>query len=309
MTSGSPMVSVILPTRDRAAMLALSAGSVLAQSYRDLELIVVDDGSTEDVAGAAAALEDDRVRYIRRSTCGGPGAARNTGLEAAQGRYVTFQDSDDEWLLDKLALQMRAIERSGDDTMCVCGLLRRLGDRWRPYVPPEGTKAGQSGFAVIASRPHSYPQTWLLPRAAIEAVGGFEERLRIWEDWELLLRLSGQIRIVSLPQPLVLSEQAPDSISYENKAGFLHAAQFILEKHAATFERHRRQRGHTRYLLARLLINAGQMSKARRALLGAISDDPARIRAWVLLAGSLLGQSFLLRRFQGAAERAAAAYR
>src|SRR5687768_5045704 len=119
----APAVSVILPTYNRASLLTRSAGSVLAQSFSDLELIVVDDGSTEDVANAVAGLADPRVVYLRRDVRGGPAAARNSGVSRARGSYVAFQDSDDEWLLDKLQAQLAALERSSHQ-MAVCGVLR-----------------------------------------------------------------------------------------------------------------------------------------------------------------------------------------
>ena len=104
-------VSVILPVYNRSGSLADSMRSVLSQSYRDLELIVVDDASTEDLRPIVDSVNDPRVRYIRRERNGGASAARNTGLAAAQGRFIGFQDSDDLWLPNKLQLQMDLLAR------------------------------------------------------------------------------------------------------------------------------------------------------------------------------------------------------
>ena len=97
------LVSVILPTFDRAELLPRSIGSVLAQTDGHLELIVVDDGSSDDTEGVVARLADPRVRYLRLPENRGLPAARNAGIAIARGEYVAFQDSDDVWAPDKLA--------------------------------------------------------------------------------------------------------------------------------------------------------------------------------------------------------------
>lgn len=304
----APTVSVILPTRDRAELLAMSAGSVLAQTYGDLELIVVDDGSDEDIDAAVRALGDPRARCLRREESGGPAVARNEGLRAARGRYVAFQDSDDEWLLDKLAMQMQALAGAGDDVMCICGLLRRLGRRIRPYLPAPHPRSGELGFAEVAGQPITYTQTWLVPRQVLLEVGGFDERLRVWEDWELLLRLAQRLRIKPLTQPLVLSEQAVDSVTHDNGA-FVAAMSQVLEEYGPQLARIRSQRAGLNYIYARQLIQAECMSDARKALLRSIVDRPLQLRAWAVMAASVLGRAFVTYRLQAAATRAVEAGR
>lgn len=304
----TPTVSVILPTRDRADLLAMSAGSVLAQTYRDLELIVVDDGSNEDIEAAVRALRDPRARCLRRERSGGPAVARNEGLRAARGHFVAFQDSDDEWLLDKLALQMQVLESAADDVMCICGLLRRLGRRIRPYRPAPHPDSGELGFAEIACQPITYTQTWLVPRQAVLDVGGFDERLRVWEDWELLLRLAQRLRIKPLSRPLVLSEQAVDSVTHDNGA-FLAAMNQVLEEYEPQLARYRSQRAGLNYIYARQLIRAERMTDARKALFRSIVDRPWQPRAWALMAASALGRAFVTRRLEAATARAVEAGR
>lgn len=262
----------------------------------DLELIVVDDASDQDITAAVDALDDPRVRYVRREQCGGPAAARNTGLAQARGRYIAFQDDDDEWLLDKLALQLHTLEHADDDTMCICGLIR-LSGRVRPY--PAQPWPRTTGFAEIAATPRAYTQTWLVPRAALVAEDGFDERLRLWEDWELLLRLATRLRIQTLNDALVLSAQTVDSISHDNH-GFLHSMNLILQKHQTRFTNHPKLLAGLLYVQARLCIGADQMPVARRALRRALTLAPGRLKAWQLLAISYLGRNFVLRRFADA---------
>lgn len=298
-----PTVSVILAAHNRVDLLYKSMASVLAQSYQDFELIIVDDASHEDIESVAQSFNDVRIRYLRRSQQGGPAAARNSGLQIARGTYVAFQDDDDEWLLDKLALQVAALTDETDETdetddcMCLCGLIRFSG-RVRPY--PTQPWPTHTGFAEIASQPRAYTQTWLVPRTALLAEHGFDERLWLWEDWELLLRLSRRLRICTLNPPLVISTQTADSISHDNH-GFLRSMNLILQKHDTLFARHPHLLAKLLYVQARLLIGDGQLPAARHSLRRSLMLDRRRIKPWQLLAISYLGRAFVLRRFTDAA--------
>lgn len=111
-------VSVVIPTYNRAELLSRAIDSVLAQTYDDFELLVVDDGSTDDTEAVVTAYDDDRVRYLAHETNRGANPARNTGIEAAEGEFVAFLDSDDEWRPRKLEAQLDRLEaveaESGD---------------------------------------------------------------------------------------------------------------------------------------------------------------------------------------------------
>ena len=267
----------------------MSAGSVLAQSYRDLELIVVDDGSDEDVAAAVAELNDPRARCVRRAKSGGCAAARNTGVENAVGRYLAFQDSDDEWLVGKLDRQVSAIENSSP-SMSICGLIRNFGHHARLYqhrASPNGTPLT---FAQIALQPRAYTQTWLVPRTAVVSAGGFDERLRIWDDWELLLRLSREVAIRPLEEPLAISNQLPDSISRETER-FWHDLNLILGKHATELKVHPRSLANLQRVLGRLSIAAGDLAAGRRAFSHSVRLRPRAVKSWGLLMATLLGLS------------------
>src|ERR1041385_7139241 len=104
-----PLVSVVLPTYQRAGTVGRAMRSVLAQTHSELELIVVDDGPDDGTADVVARINDPRVKYLRFPKRMGVSKARNVGVEAARGELIAFQDSDDEWLLDKLARQVEII--------------------------------------------------------------------------------------------------------------------------------------------------------------------------------------------------------
>src|SRR5215207_4189569 len=130
-----PAVSVVLPTYNRAPLLGRSIRSVLGQSYGDFELLVIDDGSTDGTAGVVAAFGDPRVRYVPLARNTGAGAARNVGIRMSRGRFMAFQDSDDEWLPSKLAKQLSAFGRGPSGLGVVYSDMRRVwGDGTETYL-------------------------------------------------------------------------------------------------------------------------------------------------------------------------------
>jgi len=295
MDGGAPRVSVVLPTFNRAAVLPVAMRSVLAQSFTDLELIVVDDGSTEDIRGLVQASGDPRVRYLRQERRG-VAAARNAGVAAARGAYLAFQDSDDEWLLDKLQRQLEAIAPTDPDHMVLCGLLRVRGrsvSRYPARIPP----SGRISHAQVLSYPFAYVQTWLVPRTALLAEGGFDESMRNWSDWEMLIRLSRRLAVHAIAEPLVVSVQLPDSLTVVNPA-WIPAMEHILSKHAGHLANDPAAAADLRYAYARLLLAAGRLPDARAVLLRNLVRRPWHWRS-AAVAGLSLGGRGLLERALG----------
>ncbi len=131
-----PAVSVVLPTYNRAQSLPGAMRSVLDQSFGDLELIIVDDASTENIEAIVADFGDPRIRYLRLDHNSGAAAARNVGMAETRGQYIAFQDSDDIWLPGKLARQVELLEGQPPNVGVVTGLKILYGrDAARVYGP------------------------------------------------------------------------------------------------------------------------------------------------------------------------------
>lgn len=291
----SPLISVILPTCNRTELLPVSAGSVLAQSWRDLELIVVDDASTQDVETAVRALGDDRVRYARRDVNGGPAAARNTGIAQARGEYVAFQDSDDEWALGYLQAQLAVLRLNPDAMLGLGRMFRVIGDDYRV----SGTTIdGTISLEAVASRPVAYAQTWLVRRQVLEALGGFDEQLWLWEDWELLLRIAAHHRIVSVPKALALSARHRDSLT-QDETRHVAVLRHIASKHCALFARLPRQRSNLYYQLAHRLYDTEGIVPARASFRRAWQSNPANAKAWIYWGLCLLHLGPVIARIRG----------
>lgn len=189
------MVSVITPAWNAASFLGETIHSVIHQTYTDWEMIVVDDGSTDNTAEVVQALaaSDSRIQYIHQSN-GKQGKARNTAIAASRGKYLAFLDADDAWHPTKLELQVKAMETGlGDVVFCDGWWLK---DPARPEAYPIHTPQGRQdadAFYQKQLRGYSIPMlSAMVKKEAVLAVGGFDEDLRVQnaEDYQLWLRLS-----------------------------------------------------------------------------------------------------------------------
>ena len=198
-----PKVSVIIPTYNRAQLLSRAIRSVLAQTYENFELIVVDDGSKDNTEEIIKNFNDSRIKYFKHVINLGGSAARNTGIENSTGNYIAFLDSDDEWLEKKLELQIYAIEnRPSEDWGGVyCGHILHINGITRSA---EAIKYGNLKkdllnleWGVGAS------STLLFSKSVIDNIGLFDEGFKRHQDWEFLVRFFRRYNILSVREPLV----------------------------------------------------------------------------------------------------------
>jgi glycosyltransferase involved in cell wall biosynthesis len=207
-----PSVSVIVPAYNREALIGETLRSALAQDL-PCEIAVVDDGSTDGTRDAVRALGGS-LRLLEGENRG-PAAARNRGIAATAGRYVAFLDSDDLWLPGKLSLQIDHLERN-PSCAAVCSdanLLR--GDRLLPWTFYARYGRGIEAPGSIRSRLWCanpiVTSTVVVRREALEAAGGFDESLRMSEDWDLWIRLAARGDIVPLRVPLATYRIHPEN--------------------------------------------------------------------------------------------------
>jgi glycosyltransferase involved in cell wall biosynthesis len=289
---GAPAVSVILPTYNRAATLRRAVHSVLHQSFGDLELIVVDDGSDDGTSELLSRFADPRLRVLRREVPGGPAQARNAGLRAARGALLAFQDSDDEWLLDKLERQVALMRASAAEVGLVTGgyLLGGAAYAGTQYASAALDRGQGYEADLIDGRAFITP-LWLLRRSALDAAGLFDESLHCLEDWELLFRLHRVCRFIAVPGAVLVKNGGADSVYGRLPLRFA-ALERILETHAEVFGRHRRQFAAYREELGRWFARTGQRGQALRQFSGALRLAPQRPRLyaeWLIAALGLRG--------------------
>ncbi len=215
----NPLISVVIPTYNRAHLVCNAVESVLGQTYSPVEIIVVDDGSTDDTQKRLARY-DGRIQVVRKQNAG-PSAARNTGVSSSRGEYLAFLDSDDLCLPNRLVAQVEAMCKAGPSVpCCLCnvlllalsgGTVRSFDSAWiRPSLR-EGIWLNP--LEVLTTRFAMFNQGALLRREAFARVGGFDGSLRYLEDYDLAIRLAfiGPWAIIS--DPLAVWRESPDSLS------------------------------------------------------------------------------------------------
>lgn len=196
------MISVIIPTYQRAELVLTAVESVRRQSFRDWELLVVDDGSSDGTIDALERIREPRLRVIRQAHSG-VSAARNRGIQQARYEWIAFLDSDDSWKPRKLERQLESLEAEPAYQICFTDeIWIRNGVR----VNQKKRHRKQSGWIYprclrlcIVS-----PSSILLHRSVLERMGQFDESFPVCEDYELWLRLAARYPILFLPQPLIV---------------------------------------------------------------------------------------------------------
>ena len=202
MIEKKPLVSVIIPTFNRAAMVVEAVDSVLAQNYQPLEIIVVDDGSTDDT-GVRLADYGERLQVIRLPLNRGVSAARNWGIRQSHGAYVALLDSDDLWLPDKIERQMDFFLTHPEAMICQTEeIWIRRGKR----VNPKHKHRKYSGSIFSHCLPLCIvsPSAVMFKRELISQVGLFDEQLPACEDYDLWLRIAAHHPIFLLDEPLII---------------------------------------------------------------------------------------------------------
>lgn len=191
--------------------------SVLAQTRRVEEIVVIDDGSTDGTGDVLRERYGDRIRYVYQSNAG-VSAARNHGMSIAQGRYFALLDSDDEWLPEKTAHQIEWMEAHPDFGMVLCDVERIDAQRQVIDIFHRREVIREDGWALrwIIHNPALAPASAILRREVFEDVGGFDESLRTAEDIDFHLRVAHRWQIGVIEVPLVRAMRGHDGLSAES---------------------------------------------------------------------------------------------
>ena len=214
-------VSVIIPTYNRAGYIGNAINSVLEQSYPNIEIIVVDDGS-EDNTQEILNKYKNQISVIKQCNKG-CSSARNEGLKICTGKFVAFLDSDDVWFRDKISIQVKLLERySGEVCCCWCNMLIEQHGKQKDRLsldhlhPTYSEGIWTNPTEILATRFVLFNQAALVRKDALDCIGFFDESLWVMEDFDLALRLSQLGPWAFTARPLVLCrEGAENRISEE----------------------------------------------------------------------------------------------
>lgn len=236
MSRREPAVSVVLCTFNRANLLPRAVESVLGQDYDDLELLIIDDASTDETQSLVMSFKDDRIVYIRNSENIGAAASRNKGISLSRGSLVAFQDSDDVWLPGKLSRQVGALEDAHVFYGACYSSLLRVSPTGISIFPGKDAASDNDDLFEKLLRYNLIDMPTLLARKeCLMGVGALDERLARLIDWDLALRLAREYNIYFCREPLLLSYHTESSIS-ENVDAYINAIDLILSKYAEHYE-------------------------------------------------------------------------
>ena len=283
----SPRVSVIIPAYNASRTVGTAVDSVLRQTFTECELIVVDDGSTDDTAGAVLSREDRRIRCVTTAN-GGVARARNHGLELARGEFVAFLDADDVWRPEKLKRQLETMDADSSIGLCFTSVavvddaLRRItetkAESEADYCAALLTKGNIAGSCSSV----------MVRRALIDSAGRFDSRLSQCADWDMWLRLSLVTAFAPIREPLVMYRKAPGSMSGD--VALLERDTFaMLDKFFSSLESsryrslRRRVYGQQWMVCSGTYLHAGRMRDSLRCLRRGLATDPRSVRRPLLM--------------------------
>lgn len=232
------LVSVVIPVYNRENTIKRAIDSVLCQTYANLEVIIVDDGSTDNTVKIVKEYEDRRIRLICQKENGGANKARNIGIANSRGEYIAFQDSDDEWFQDKLCIQIEYMALQGC-MACYCPYNLCEGEFMRT-IPGDFANQDkyQSGLREILAEYNVVgTPTLLIKRDVLKMLGGvyFDEQLPRMQDYDFVVRLVHVCVIGYVNKPLMNAYRTGASIS-KNFGAMYTAISMLLEKHKGFFK-------------------------------------------------------------------------
>ncbi|MBI3573830.1 glycosyltransferase [Candidatus Kaiserbacteria bacterium] len=231
----NPLVSVVIPTKNRPELLKRALTSVVAQTYKDFEAIVVDDGDGS-AAAMVASFGDSRIRSIKNNGVHGGGAARNLGIREAKGEFVAFLDDDDAWVPEKLAVEVWFLNDASAKTAFVFSAVTNVRESGEET---SNVPEGKANYLERALTRFSgfLTSTLLLRREALLAVGGFDESLPSHQEPDLIIRLSEKYDGISVDKPLtrMSMEESHEHIGSDLRRRVA-GRKAILLKHAALFQ-------------------------------------------------------------------------
>ena len=225
-------ISVIIPSYNRANSIHYCLDSVLKQTLSAYEIIIVDDCSTDNTAEILKSYKDSRIRHIVLEKNSGAQAARNRGILEASGEWIAFLDSDDEWILNKLELQMNALQRVLFDEMTVVHT-----DCWR-YEPTTNQRElwrlpeidGPGLFSRLLSAPGPLFPAILTSRKALDKIGLLDERVPSYQEWDTSIRLAKECRFIHLSEPLFVYHLHEGETISKDSHRDIEGYQYIVDK-------------------------------------------------------------------------------
>ena len=211
-----PQISVVIPVYNGERTIEETIASVLAQTFTDFELIIINDGSQDNTVEVIQKIiqetADPRIKLYSYSNAG-LAASRNRGITKAEGEYISFLDADDLWTKDKLASQYQALQTYPQAAVAYSGTdwIDEAGNFLKHSSPP--SISGDIYGVLLLSNIVGSGSNALIKRDVLSITGGFDESLKASEDWDFLIRLAAKYQFIRIDAPQILYRQSPNSMS------------------------------------------------------------------------------------------------
>jgi glycosyltransferase involved in cell wall biosynthesis len=228
----APVISVVVPTYNRADNIRRCLDSVLNQTISPSEIIVVDDGSSDETVKRVKEIRDARVRCVVLEKNSGAQAARNRGIREATGDWIAFQDSDDAWLPEKLAKQVKALQGTGCDPWTVV----HTNAIWKETATGKHIQVqmpvvdGDDVYAQLLTRPAPLFPGMLVSRIALRQIGYLDEKVPAYQEWDTAIRLAKHCRFIYVKEPLFVYNLHEGGMISKNRLHEVRAYQYVIDK-------------------------------------------------------------------------------
>ncbi|MEW6145839.1 MAG: glycosyltransferase [Thermodesulfobacteriota bacterium] len=281
-------MSVIIPTYNRAKLLNISINSVLSQTYRDFELIVIDDCSKDTTSAVLDGIADKRLRVIKNTSNKGIAAVRNIGVTLSRGRYIAFLDDDDEWLPDKLEKQIDVLDRGTTSLGCVyTGSL--VVDSADDHVLQTSIPLYRNNvLKEMLFQNFITTSTIALKKACFDKVGLFDEGIPYGEDYDMWIRIAEEYEYDFVKEPLAKYRSHQTAMT-KNYVTVINGVERILSKHRKLFASDKRAYSNHMLLLGVTYCYLGRTKDGIKTFVRAIRAYQFDARLYYNLALALLG--------------------
>ena len=285
-----PQVSVIILTRNRPEFLVKAVESVLNQTYTDFEIVIVDDASTDKTPEVIKSFQDPRIISIRHDVNKGESGSRNAGVKVAKGELVAFLDDDDEWLPQKLELQVSLLQKGNDKLGGVyTGFYKwdMVEEKIVGEIIPK--KRGNISEDMFIKNWVGTPSTVLVKNKCFQDVGEFDEKLVFGPDWDMWLRIAHKYEFEYIASPLVKYGIHSQQMSTSYRKWIL-GREKLLEKYGEFFSVKRKGQSEFWVLLGVNYCYDGNFEKGIKTFWYGIKNYPHDIRFYYNMCLALMGE-------------------
>lgn len=280
----SHTVSIIVTTYNRADLLPRAIESILNQTYKDFELIIVDDGSMDNTEKVMKEFQekDSRIKYVYQENKGWA-SALNKGLSFAQGEYVAFLDSDDEWLPGKLEKQIEVFKNNLSVGLVTCWAFRIFENRKKKklFKTYKGTIEKKNWCCFFKTNGIISFSTIIMKRKVFDTIGSFDIKLKAAVDLDFYIRILNKFDIYFLSIPLVNYYESQESLSKKNFwTKWTSDLEYLLQKHQDSIGRCIHLKFYFLKTLGTCYLLDGDYSKARKCFFESVKIKPLRLRIY-----------------------------